>query len=359
MRSKLAQKGICAAFAAMTLCVVPCYWVVLDGIAISGKPLEPSAYPVTVRQVEDTLLLKWPRFGDGQYTVQGKDESGSGVWSTAPGTRWPVTTTSWKDAGILASEVTQRFYRVTSGTGDSTLQVGFVKVPAVKNGLTMISVPLIATDKRLNGSEGCLGDMIKQFLSGGPCAAAADVIWTWDPGSQTYARSAFLVGGTGLPEYDGKWFDASAGKLSDLSLDAGDCFWLQRRNKGPDNVRVTFLGSVPWVPTITLEFVSGFTMFGWPYPTTLALNESTLGTDGFGGPSEAAADVVWQWDARTQTYAKRAFLVAGWDPAHNGKWWDPDRGEFSDISFTPGVAMWYERKIGAPAVWVCVRPYDL
>jgi hypothetical protein len=232
--------------------------------------------------------------------------------------------------------------------------VGFVKVDAYRNGLTMISVPLDAADNSLNGAEGCVGDMLAENLTGGAGAVSADVIFKWDAATQAY-ETAFLIDGWGDP-FDGRWWDESAGDYSQLTFEAGDTCWLQRRDNAPDVATITFLGWVPMAETTTLTMVKGLTMFNWPYPTTLTLNDSTLGSVGTGGAGAVSADVVFDWDGASQAYST-AFLIDGWGAPFDGNWWDEATSDYSTISFAPGKAFWYLRRPDNSAVWICSRPY--
>ncbi len=248
--------------------------------------------------------------------------------------------------GLLASTAMGQVY---------TDPVGFVKVDAVKNGLTMMSMPLKAGDDKLYGAAGCVGDMLAENLAGGVGAGAADMIFKWDPGSQEY-KKAFLIAGWGAG-YDGKWYDETAGAFTDMALDPGDGFWVLRRNTGAALATVTFLGWVPVEPTKSVPLVKGLNMFGWPYPTTLDINASTLGTVGTGGVGSGAADMVFVWDPATQEY-KKAFLIAGWGAGYDGKWYDETAGDFSTIQFGPGIGAWYLRRPDLPITWVCEKPYS-
>jgi len=238
----------------------------------------------------------------------------------------------------------------------ATGQAGFVNVDTVRNGLTMISVPLHTRDKNLNGTPGCVGDMIKQNLTGGAGFSAADVIYRWDPSIQDY-EYAFLVKAPGSP-YDGRWFDAKAGHLSSLTFDVGEAFWIFRRDTGSNPATITFFGSAPIEPTISITFVQGLTMFSYPYPITLALNDSTLKPfcwwcwwdPGLSG------DVVYKWDAAAQNYVYAFFVNAPGTP-YDGKWFDPVGAKLSDITFEPGVGLWYFKRTAGTAEWICRRPY--
>ncbi len=262
--------------------------------------------------------------------------------------------TSIAIAGLVAGIVAVSLFAPTAMAQVYTDPVGFVKVDTVQNGLTMISVPLDAADKHLNGAAGCVGDMIKEKLLGGPAPAAADIIYKWDPTIQDYAW-AFLVKAAGSP-YDGKWFDAKGGQLSGLVFEAGEACWILRRNTGDPLATITFLGWVPMEASTSVGLVQGLTMFDWPYPTTLKINDSTLKDIGQRGPAPAAADIVYKWDSAVQNYVF-AFLVGAAGSPYDGKWFDPVGAKLSDITFEPGAGFWYLRRPAATAVWVCARPY--
>jgi hypothetical protein len=232
--------------------------------------------------------------------------------------------------------------------------VGFVKVDLYKNGLTMISVPLTAADNRLNGDPGCIGDMIAEACIGGMDGGQADVIWKWDAASEAYT-TPWLIDGWG-GEYDGRWWDDNLGDYSNMMFDAGEACWVMRRDTGADVTTVTFLGWVPMADITTLTFVKGLTMFNWPYPTALVLNDSTLYQTALGGNDGGQADVVWEWDPVGKTYTT-GWLIDGWGAPYDGKWWDDIAGDYSAIEFGPGKAFWFMRRPDEPCVWQCSRPY--
>ncbi len=242
----------------------------------------------------------------------------------------------------------------TAGAQAYTDPVGFVKVEAVRDGLIMISMPFEPADGRLNGDVGCVGDMIGEPLTGGAAGGTADVLWKWDASTQSY-KVAFKVLGWG-PEYDGKWWDEQTGDFSTMAFHVGEACWIQRRGTGPDVVTIVFLGWAPMAEATTLTFVQGLTMFGWPYPVSVRLNDTALGRCGAGGAGAGVADVVFEWDPHRGIYAS-AFLIAGWGTAFDGKWWDEATGEFSGITLEPGEAMWYLHRPAFPAVCVIHRPY--
>ncbi len=232
--------------------------------------------------------------------------------------------------------------------------VGFVKSDIVRDGLTMVSVPLQAADTRLNGDPGCVGDMIKENLNGGASPAAADVIWKWDAATQSYEQ-AFLVYAPGTT-FDNTWFNPTAGAPSTATFSAGEAMWIDRKSAGDPVEQITFLGWVPMEGTRSLTFVKGLNMFAYPFPVTMLINDTDLAGSANGGPSSAAADVVWEWDGAAGSY-KSAFLVAAPGSPFDGKWFDQTAGAESDITFGPGAAFWFERKPDDPATWAVTRPY--
>jgi len=173
----------------------------------------------------DVATLRWRDFGDGSYTVEWRDDLLQGAWQPASG-NWPIGELMWND--VLTREIMRRFYRVESA-GVYTDPVGFIRAFAVDPGLTLLSVPLIPADDRLNGEPGCIGDMLKEILTGGASAGDADVVFKWNPKTQTY-RTAYMVADVG-PGLDGKWWDGETGTLSTMTLGVGECFWVLRRSR--------------------------------------------------------------------------------------------------------------------------------
>jgi hypothetical protein len=200
------------------------YWFAVDEIRVSGEPAGPLPPPAGISEGPAGPVLSWEEFGDGNYTLEFTDDLLSGMWKKLPGT-WPITSTTWQDTSATDA-VLIRFYRAESAE-IYTDPAGLVRVFAVRSGFTMMSVPVAVSDNRLNGEPGCIGDMIKKNLSGGPNQSMADTIWKWDPRAQDYT-SAFLMAGVG-EGYDGKWWDPKTNDFSTTTLDIGDGFWVRTK----------------------------------------------------------------------------------------------------------------------------------
>jgi hypothetical protein len=197
--------------------------IVNDTVDMGAFELQGRPW-LTITRDDDVVTLEWGEFGDGQYTVEWRDDLISGGWQPASGQ--PLTELMWSD--IVGGQVMQRFYRLESG-GIYTNPVGFVKVLPIEDGLTMMSVPLIPADNRLNGDPGCIGDIIAEAVTGGPSAQEADTIWKWDEHTQSY-QTAYLIAGWGEP-HDGHWWDDSIADFSAMKINSGGCLWLLRRNR--------------------------------------------------------------------------------------------------------------------------------
>jgi hypothetical protein len=314
------------------------------------------------------ITISWTAFGGGSppydYTVEHTDD----LTTLLPWTEKavsPPSALSWTDPAVLGSEA-RRFYRVKSvdavGGKARTYPVGFVQVEVYPYGFTpttygmnMISVPLLSdrpgppppdmdlvdpvtlTNKRV-------GNMIAKDLPEG------SLIVRWDPDRKRY---------DGARLYDvppNVWVPFS--ETFDVSFDLGEGFWLFLESS-PSIPTIVFLGWVPTADSIPVTFRKGLTMFNWPYPTTLDLNDSTLKDVGQRALSAPEADVVYKWDHLTSSYTS-AFLLGGigLPPALEGKWWDTRAEKESEIDFKPGGAMWYLRRPATSAVWVCTRPYS-
>jgi hypothetical protein len=178
-----------------------------------------------ITEEADLARLDWRQFGDGNYTVEWTGDLVTGLWQRPSGT-WPITGLMWTD--IASGDIVMRFYRVESG-GIYTDPVGFVKVSAVADGLTMLSVPLVPADNRLNGDPGCIGDILKEAVTGGAGASDADVVFKWNAKTQSYTTAYVLTGVN--PDLDGKWWDEETSAPSTVTLDVGECFWVLRRTR--------------------------------------------------------------------------------------------------------------------------------
>ena len=88
------------------------------------------------------------------------------------------------------------------------------------SGLTMFAWPY-PTILPLNTST------LGQVGRGGIGAGAADMVWRWNADTQDYT-AAFLISGWGAL-YDGKWWDETAGKFSNIEFEPGAGFWYLRR----------------------------------------------------------------------------------------------------------------------------------
>ncbi len=198
---------------------------IISGKVDMGAFEFPGGPWLVITKETDMARLDWREFGDGNYTVEWTDDLLIGVWQTAPGT-WPIGDVMWTD--IASGGVMTRFYRVESD-GIHTVPVGFVKVPVVPDGLTMLSVPLVAADNRLNGDTGCIGDILKEAVIGGASAGDADVVFKWNVHTQSYT-TAYVVAGVSL-DVDGEWWDEEIGAPSTMTLNVGECFWVLRRTR--------------------------------------------------------------------------------------------------------------------------------
>ncbi|MDP2898124.1 MAG: right-handed parallel beta-helix repeat-containing protein [bacterium] len=194
------------------------------GVDMGAFEFQGGPWLIITRE-EDVARLDWRQFGDGNYTVEWTDDLLTGLWRSPSGT-WPISELMWTD--ITSGAAAMRFYRVESG-GIYTVPVGFVKVFAVEGGLTMLSVPLVPADNRLNGDPGCMGDILKEAVTGGAGAGDADVVFKWNAKTQSYT-TAYVVAGVNT-DFEGKWWDEETGTLSTMTLDVGECFWVLRRTR--------------------------------------------------------------------------------------------------------------------------------
>ncbi len=63
----------------------------------------------------------------------------------------------------------------------------------------------------------------------------------------------------------------------------------------------------------------------------------------WGGASAEEADVLWKWNASTQSY-ETSYLVARWGEPYDGRWWDDETGALSVMRFAVGECFWVSRR---------------
>jgi hypothetical protein len=88
----------------------------------------------------------------------------------------------------------------------------------------------------------------------------------------------------------------------------------------------------------------------------VALNDTKLNEVAQKGPYSAAADSVYSWDPVARAY-NVAFLADAPGSEFDNKWFDPDIGALSTLSFSPGAAMWFLRYPANAITWQVARPY--
>jgi len=333
----------------------PMVLVAVVASLVSLPRVSPAqAPPPEVEMIEAlgvNVKLQWNDFAPSTtYEVWYTDDLvGSVGWQKATFGTY-LGPQAWMDNNVLSSSTRMRFYRAQDSSGSLiTPPVGFVTVDTFKDKMTMHSMPLMPTvvgsapSNVLNGPKGCVGHMIGENLINN------EEVWKWDAEVQDYQK-ARLQGK--------KWKDHS-GSDSTMAFEFGEGFWVVRMNTGNLVETITFLGKVPMAPTgsIDVELRKGLTMFNWPYPTTLALNDATctLTAVAQGGPSPAVADCVYEWDPLAEKYTV-AFKVKVEGSPYDGKWFDPVALRESNLQFEPGTARWYLRR-GADVTWTCLRPY--
>ena len=218
---------------------------------------------------------------------------------------------------------------------------GFVRVDVASNESILVSMPFVPFDASIEA-------VFSSQLKGAATEAEADRILKWSRDAQQYVVS-FKADGTGDPGKNGRWFEGGTNwVLSTQTISAGDGFWIQNRHEGQN---VFLGGSVVLAGTQSLEFASGFNLFGYPYSSRLLLNESQLAGDGaHGATNENDADRVVDGTGGTN------WLLNQEGSLLNGKWLDVTGG-LSQAVLKMGSGFWYERSISNELVWTEARPY--
>lgn len=194
-------------------------------------------------------------------------------------------------------------------------------------------------------------------LQGGDSFNTADQVIMFDPASGTY-KDYFKADGTGLPEYDGKWFTADLQPATNQIVYPGVGFWI--RSSVLSTQRVVFAGVLNTDISKTNTIVAGLQLISYPYNAPVYLHELALTNAASGGDSynDLTADNIMLWDVQTQSYSNYFFADGTGMPEYDKKWLTPELQVATNVVIQPGQAFWYRHK-GTGFTWVESRPYTL
>ena len=188
-------------------------------------------------------------------------------------------------------------------------------------------------------------------LTGLTNAVLADHVITWDAQQQQY-RSAFKVDGSGNPGQDGLWFENEGSwTTSSITLYPGTAFWIDNRQFVTQTVWLC--GSVVLEDEESVTFQASLNLFGYPFSSKIALNDTALREDGaFGATAMTNADRI------TETPANQIFWLLD-DPAssNHGLWLD-ENSLVAQEELLMGQGYWYFRSPTNYFTWTESRPYS-
>lgn len=229
---------------------------------------------------------------------------------------------------------------VSSSTGQNTVSepVGFVRAVVPSNSEVLLSMPFDAFDPDI-------GAVFSNQLTGATNEQTADVVRGWDAASQSYAN-AYKAEGTGDSGKDGRWFlDFTTWSTSTLSLPPGNGFWVGNRQSVTQTVFLC--GRVILSETGTVVLFQGLNLFGYPFSGSIALNGTTLGSNG-----AHSADMVTDDEMDEDAW----FLDATeWPP--DGQWVDAATNS-SALRLRLGRGYWYLRNDSNNLEWAETRSYE-
>jgi hypothetical protein len=212
--------------------------------------------------------------------------------------------------------------------------VGFQKLTAASNGLTMVSTPFLRTSNTLD-------DIVGGQLAAGKSSTLADNVLIWNKTNQSYDTYWLRT--------DRVWFALSGSLATNTSLPTDAGFWI--RNRRTTNQTVVVSGDVVDYNAITNVLVPGLTMVSYPFSTDIDINRSSL-TNGKNGKSSTLGDNITIWDAAVQGY--QTYWL------RTDKVWRTLSGEMATNVFVgSGKGFWYRNRNAANFNWVESRPYTL
>ena len=236
----------------------------------------------------------------------------------------------WSGAALLCSLL------VLSSSGQSEVYsvnvVGFQKLAARSNGLTMVATPF---SKQSNTLDGVVGPQ----LTPGKTSGSADLISVWDPVAQGYLEYWLKTNYI--------WYTSAGLPASNSSLTSAQGFFVTSRRA--TNQTVVVSGDVPDVDAYTNTLRPGYNMVSYPFSTEIDINKSAL-TNGKTGKTSGSADLLSIWNSSSQQYAEywlktnRIWHTSGGVPASN-------------VTVGAGKAFWYQNRNSVNFNWIEPRPY--
>jgi hypothetical protein len=216
--------------------------------------------------------------------------------------------------------------------------VGFQKLNAEANGMTMVSVPFDL------GESNTLDDVIGTQLTGGKTGGGADEVILWDPIQQKYL---FFW----LKQTDNKWYSSEDGQpATNTAITSLLGMWI--RSKRVADQTVVVAGDAVGQNVVTNTLMPGMNLVSYPFSATIDLNQSAL-TNGNAGKTGGGADEIILWDPELQKY------LFYWLKQTDRKWYASSDGQLAQgVLVGGGVGFWYRNKAAVPFQWVETRPYQ-
>jgi hypothetical protein len=206
----------------------------------------------------------------------------------------------------------------------------------------MVSMPFGPCDPTLNG-------VFSNQLRGAAEEAAADRILHWDRLMQAY-RASFKADNTGNPERDGFWFESGTNWTpATRTIEPGIGFWIENRHS---DQHVFLCGALLLDPVHSESLLPGLNAFGYPFPASVPLGETTFAADGAqGGAGILEAD----WVVCPETQSTNWLFQSVGHAWHN-QWLD-STGSLSETMLMQGRGYWYQRLPTNGFAWSVPRPF--
>jgi len=277
--------------------------------------------------------------------------------STSTGTKTLVTsvsdalvgTNSWVATNVV-NQYSSRYYDVAVSTGEggytNTEEWAMHVQARATNASYIICVPvdLAAGSNNLNST---LGTQLARGLYASDTEAQADKL-RWINGAGAWVEYYLSV------TYG--WTD-NGSSSADVEITPGKAMWIVRGAGSASRPNTVFAGKSFTSSTVTnftfsKDVTGGWTMFGWPLPTsrthvgsdtsTNQLGFAALGVGGTTGirTNSGAGDEIWVQNGSSWDWF---WLVDSHSGPHaaNGRWWLGDGGDFGDITLEVGKGYYY------------------
>jgi hypothetical protein len=329
--------------------------------APTATPTSVSAPPVITDVTRDKhVMVGPPHISDWvqvtfdslpgvTYDIYRSPSMTAPAWVVAGNVTAAGASTTWTDSGPVNVE---RYYRIAiQGSLPviySTNEGGVLPSTVLdKNGAEMSQAAMLGASLNTTEAATTIQEVIGWQMVGSDIPDTSSEMWAWEPLANGYTL-AWLIDGMG-PTYDGTWWDNNLGGPATIDMSLGAGFWAFNRQT---SVQTVFMDGIvqqtPYPMTVYVNATATRShQIGQPAAGDVNIQDAEFFLDGGKGSDiPDTADEIWQFDQVSNGFTL-TWLMNGFGPTYDGKWWDNNLGDFSTVNLARGTGWWYFSKADA------------